>query len=242
VQGGGVSNGSPIIRAGKHLLVFLLAFVAVSCAAPPSPWRTAARLVLDKVQMDEAAKRYPSEFSTAHRLLADGDRLLESGSGTESEERYRAAWSLASEIEKMLERDHLASQEAFQEQMESIHLQLSHARALTERREGEPDPPPVAPPTSPTAFAVAVPPPPPPRARALVQSHTVRRGETLPQIAARPEVYGDRKLWPLIYRSNRDQISDPRRLWPGQVLKIPRSYTPEEAAEARRLASRKPLD
>ena len=58
-----------------------------------------------------------------------------------------------------------------------------------------------------------------------LSSYTVKRGETLPQIAGRPEIYGNTALWPLIYRANRDQISDPKRLWPGQVLAIPRAPT-----------------
>jgi len=72
-----------------------------------------------------------------------------------------------------------------------------------------------------------------------VSSYTVRRGETLPQIAARTEIYNDSSLWPLIYRSNRDQIRDPKQLWPGQVLKIPRQYTREEALEAKRYSGKK---
>jgi nucleoid-associated protein YgaU len=60
------------------------------------------------------------------------------------------------------------------------------------------------------------------REHSLPTRHTVKRGETLPQIAALPEVYGDASLWPLLYRANRDQIRDPKVLWPGQQLKIPR--------------------
>ncbi|GAB4300190.1 MAG: DUF4398 domain-containing protein [Desulfuromonadia bacterium] len=225
----------------RPVLLCLGSLILVSCAAPQSPWRTAARLVLDKVQMDEAAKRYPAEFSDAHRLLAEGDQLLDAGMGDESEARYRGACSIASLIESKLERDHATRQEALQETMESAHLQISHSRALLEQGRGE-SPPPLPPtnPPSPTRPVTPVTPPATP-AKPLVSTHTVRRGETLPQIAARPEVYGDSRLWPLIYRSNRDQISDPRRLWPGQVLRIPRSYTPEEMAEARRFAAKKPL-
>jgi nucleoid-associated protein YgaU len=69
--------------------------------------------------------------------------------------------------------------------------------------------------------------------------YTVRRGETLPQIAARTEVYNDSSLWPLIYRANRDQIRDPKQLWPGQVLKIPRHFSRDEALEAKRYSGRK---
>ena len=72
----------------------------------------------------------------------------------------------------------------------------------------------------------------------LVSSYTVRRGETLPQIAARAEVYNDSSLWPLIYRANRDQIRDPKQLWPGQVLKIRRNYSRDDLLEARRYSKR----
>jgi len=69
--------------------------------------------------------------------------------------------------------------------------------------------------------------------------YTVRRGETLPQIAARTEIYNDSSLWPLIYRANRDQIRDPKQLWPGQVLKIPRHFSRDEALEAKRYSGKK---
>ncbi|MCM0082647.1 LysM peptidoglycan-binding domain-containing protein [Geomonas sp. Red32] len=73
-----------------------------------------------------------------------------------------------------------------------------------------------------------------PKEHVLVSTYTVRRGESLPYIASQPEVYGDRMLWPLIYRANRAQIRDPRHIWPGQVLKIPRNLSREDIAEARR--------
>src|SRR6185369_14849460 len=74
-----------------------------------------------------------------------------------------------------------------------------------------------------------------------VLRHTVKRGETLPQIAALAEVYGDASLWPLIYKSNRDQISNPAVLWPGQVLRIPRNSDRNDINEARRFSSERSL-
>lgn len=70
-------------------------------------------------------------------------------------------------------------------------------------------------------------------------TYTVRRGETLPQIAARSEIYNDSSLWPIIYRANRDQIRNPKQLWPGQVLKIPRHFSRDEAIDAKRYSGRK---
>jgi nucleoid-associated protein YgaU len=74
-----------------------------------------------------------------------------------------------------------------------------------------------------------------------VSRHTVKRGETFPQIAAQPEVYGEASLWPLIYKANRDQISNPAVLWPGQVLRIPRNCDKSEITEARRFSSERSL-
>ncbi|MCK7515438.1 MAG: LysM peptidoglycan-binding domain-containing protein [Desulfobacterales bacterium] len=64
----------------------------------------------------------------------------------------------------------------------------------------------------------------------------VKKGDTLPSIAARHEIYNDSFMWPLIYKANRDQIKDPKVLYAGQDLKIPREMTIEEIVEARREA------
>jgi len=74
-----------------------------------------------------------------------------------------------------------------------------------------------------------------------VSRYTVKRGETLPQIAAKLEVYGDSSLWPLIYKANRDQISNPAVLWPGQALRIPRNNDKNDISEARRFSLERSL-
>ncbi len=51
--------------------------------------------------------------------------------------------------------------------------------------------------------------------------HVVEEGETLSSIAAKPDVYADPYLWPVIYKANRDQIQDPARIYPTQKLRIP---------------------
>ncbi len=47
-------------------------------------------------------------------------------------------------------------------------------------------------------------------------SYNVGEGETLWTISAQPEVYNEGLLWPLLYQANRDQIKDPRQIFPGQ--------------------------
>ncbi len=51
--------------------------------------------------------------------------------------------------------------------------------------------------------------------------HRVEPGETLWSIAAQSDVYADPYLWPLIYKFNRDQITDPSMIYPSQLLQIP---------------------
>jgi nucleoid-associated protein YgaU len=66
--------------------------------------------------------------------------------------------------------------------------------------------------------------------------YVVKKGDTLPSIAARHEIYNDSYMWPLVYKANRDQIKDPKIIYVGQDLKIPREMTIEEIIEARREA------
>ena len=51
------------------------------------------------------------------------------------------------------------------------------------------------------------------------QTYTVASGDTLSHIAKR--FYGKASHWQAIYDANRDQLDDPDRIRPGQVLKIP---------------------
>ena len=51
--------------------------------------------------------------------------------------------------------------------------------------------------------------------------YVVEPGETLWSIAAQTHVYADPHLWPLIYKSNRDQIVNPGQIYPDQTLIIP---------------------
>ena len=51
--------------------------------------------------------------------------------------------------------------------------------------------------------------------------HTVESGESLWSIAGQADIYADPYLWPVIYKFNRDQIKDPARIYPSQVLQIP---------------------
>jgi len=50
-------------------------------------------------------------------------------------------------------------------------------------------------------------------------TYTVKGGDTLSKIAK--ELLGNANAYPRIFEANRDQLSDPDQIKPGQVLKIP---------------------
>lgn len=52
-------------------------------------------------------------------------------------------------------------------------------------------------------------------------TYVVVKGDSLSKIAARE--YGDANKWRTIYEANKDLISDPDLIYPGQQLKIPRA-------------------
>ena len=54
---------------------------------------------------------------------------------------------------------------------------------------------------------------------ASARTHTVKSGDTLSKIAK--EHLGDGNAYMKIFEANKDQLSDPDKIKPGQVLKIP---------------------
>lgn len=58
-----------------------------------------------------------------------------------------------------------------------------------------------------------------PGAGAAGRTYTVKPGDTLSKIAR--EHLGDANAYPKIFEANRDQLSDPDKIKPGQVLRLP---------------------
>jgi nucleoid-associated protein YgaU len=59
-------------------------------------------------------------------------------------------------------------------------------------------------------------------ASASYESYTVKAGDTLTSIAAKPEIYGSAGQWQRLYNANRERIQDPNRITAGMTLRVPR--------------------
>jgi N-acetyl-anhydromuramyl-L-alanine amidase AmpD/LysM repeat protein len=51
------------------------------------------------------------------------------------------------------------------------------------------------------------------------RTYTIQPGDTLSLVAR--QMYGQAHLWRIIFEANRDILSDPGRIYPGQIIKIP---------------------
>ena len=176
--------------------------------------------------------KFPAEYASVRDAFETGDRLARGNELTSADKYYQLAISKCAILENELTdlRIRLAAEEhtqgsAARIERERLHAHLAPEESPERDREGidrgsriEPN-----------------------KEKALPSTHTVKRGDTLPLIAGQPDIYSDNRLWPLIYRANRDQISDPKHIWPGQILRIPRNYSLDEMAEARRFSQAKPL-
>lgn len=221
-------------------ICLLMLCVLTACSTPAPTWRARASALVDELARQNAQVLFPQEYLNLLEAFEHGEAVLHvQGDDRASDVFYLMAMQkgalLKDEVVRRKlriaqeERERIAAEAA---RVEEERLMLEAVKAEERLREQDRRD------ASPEAQAAA--------AEALresslqkISSYTVRRGETLPQIAARTEIFNDYSLWPLIYRANRDQIRDPKQLWPGQVLKIPRHFSRDDALEAKRYSGKK---
>ncbi len=68
---------------------------------------------------------------------------------------------------------------------------------------------------------------------ALPSTYTVEKCDDLWSIAAKPQIYNDPWLWPLLWDANKGKISDPNKIKEGTVLMVPRGVTDAQKQQAR---------
>jgi len=234
----------------RHIIYAAILLFAVSGCSTPAPlWHLKAGQILQAARSGGAPELLPSEYGSLVETFANGEDLLLQEEIEKADQLFKLAILKGELLNENLttEKKRLAAAEKMRllrlqqekDRIEAIRLENEKRKRQAEetrariaeqaRLEAEAE-------ARKQAERVNV-----QKERPLVFSHTVKRGESLPQIAALPEVYNDSYLWPLIYRANRDQIRDPRNLWPGQTLRIPRNYSRDDLQEARRYAQERKL-
>ena len=209
------------------LLTTLLLFLAACTPAPPRRELRAASSAVARAYALGAPQLAPAEYHQASCDLHRGQDLISQGHFAKAR--------------KVLPRaEHLARRAIAKSQ--NTKPRKAAKRNVRTKKTG-PAPPkkplksaPARPPAPATLPSPPAPTPPP----SLPHNYTVTNGETLWTIAARKDIYHDPLLWPLLYKANRDQIKNPRQIFPGQVLTIPRdvSETNREKAREQARASR----
>ena len=213
------------------LLVFFFSVVSCATKAPPPSRRLQAMTLVDQLSVQAAPRLFPEEYNNIVETFEHGEAVLHVQQNDREADTYylfalekgdllkaqllrvkqqaeEEARRLAKERAARMEEERLLREAAQAEErlQEQNRLKAAAEAAAAAKAKASPKEAPIQ----------------------LPSTYTVRRGETLPQIAGRTEIYNDATLWPLIYRANRDQIRDPKQLWPGQVLTIPRRYPPKK--------------
>jgi hypothetical protein len=227
-----------IKRGRQAVCICLISATLAACSAQIPSWRSKTAPVVEELGRHEAPSLFPQEYRSLLDTYDHGEALYHVRKDDKgADEYYQLAFQKAVMLQAEVNR--INKQRAAEKQRQIDELaakakeeQLMRAAAEAELRLQAQQLANTIEAAQPVQKKYRTPPP------SLPTSYTVRRGETLPQISARSEIYNDSSLWPIIFRSNRDQIRDPKRLWPGQVFAIPRNFSRNEADEARRYSAK----
>ncbi len=223
----------------QAVCIVLLGAVLTACTTTVPSWRSKVAPLVEDLGRREAPGLFPQEYRSLLETFEHGEALYHvREDDAAADEYYQLAFQKAEMLQaevlqhvKRLEAEKQRRAAEFAAKMEEERLLHAAAEAEMRLRMQQSGRPPDVDQSAQKKYKELT--------QSLPTSYTVRRGETLPQISARAEIYNDSTLWPLIYRANRDQIRDPKRLWPGQVFVIPRNFSRDEAVEARRYSSKK---
>ena len=219
--------------------ILMFSAILAACSGQVPTWRSKTAPFVEELRRNEAPELFPQEYRSLLETYEHGEALYHVRKDDKGADRYyqlafQKAEMLQSEVirvkkaraaEKQRLIEELAAKAREEQRLRAATAAAAEAELLRQARQ-----PAIAfeKAQQPAVKKNKIPIP------LLPASYTVRRGETLPQISARSEIYNDSALWPIIFRANRDQIRDPKRLWPGQVITIPRNFSRNDADEARR--------
>lgn len=201
----------------KLLLIILLGFLLGGCTSAPREELQLARRAVAQAYAANAPELAPGEYQTAIATLQDAENLIHFGNYKLARKvlpyaathGFRATFKAREErvkleLEKKLEEQEKKKEEERKARLAKIEDDKKKKTRPYKKRKKR------------TKTKSKAP---------LLTHFEVRTKQSLWSISARREVYNDPLLWPVIYKANRDQIKDPRQVFPGQVLTIPRRLT-----------------
>lgn len=212
----------------RCLIIFTIAVLVSSCVKPPHLEMDAAEYMVTRARDKQALEYAPSEYQAADTALSDARRAMENTDYVSARESLDFALIHARRAVEIAEEGQ--AKRAAEEAERAKEQVKARKEALLKTKKEESSPKKQAPATSPT------PTPKSQQKAAPATSYSVSEGETLWTISAQSQVYGDGLLWPLLYQANRDQIKDPRQIFPGQILNIRRDMTEKDLDDARQRA------
>ncbi len=222
-----------MLRTGLQVFCILfLSAILTACSGQVPTWRSKTVPYVEELGRTEAPELFPQEYRSLLDTFEHGEALYhvrkdDSGADSYYQLALQKAEMLQSEVSRV-KNERAAEKQRLVEELTARTKEEQRLRSEAELLRQAQQQAVAAETAQPAVKKSKMPIP------VLPGSYTVRRGETLPQISARSEIYNDSSLWPIIFRANRDQIRDPKRLWPGQVITIPRNFSRIDADEARR--------
>lgn len=213
----------------RILILIVITALLSSCAKPPYEQLDAAEFMVEKAYLAQAMEFAPTEYIAARTALNDANQAMQDKDYSDAEASIEFALTHARRAVTLSEEGRAKKAEEDTRRIreeEALRAAEQKTRAEQTTRKAKASKPKPKPAQKPEPEPKVVP----------VANYDVRDGETLWTISAQPQVYNEGLLWPLLYKSNRDQIKDPRQIFPGQTLSVRRDMTNEELEEARQTA------
>ena len=216
-------------------ILILVGMVVEGCFVPRASQKVeGARVALEAARAAGAPERSPEEFNAAMQALKESESFFAKGDaysfemaeklGELAERKALSATAtatsrLSADVQKAQADARVARQEAeqargdvarLQPQVQASEEKSRAAQARAEQAEAQ-----MAELKRQAATSSQ-----PATSLANYIRYVVKKGDTLPKIAARPEIYGDAGQWMRIYEANRDIIGRNHKVNMGQVLMI----------------------
>lgn len=213
----------------RCLIFVITALLLSSCAKPPYQELEAAEYMVGRAYAKQALEFAPAEYQAASTALNDARKSMQEADYGDAQASLEFALQHARRAVELA--DEGLARRLKEEQQRAIAEEEARQTAIQQQKqetrvEHQKKPTPQPKPVVKTKPKVVVP----------ASEYTVGSGENLWTISAKPEVYGEGLLWPLLYQANRDQIKDPRQIFPGQSLNIRRDMSEADLEDARQKA------